>query len=303
MSENLQKPTVLVVGATGFLGTEICHQLVNAGKNVKALVRHSSDPAKVTALQRLGVETVEGDLKNTASIIKAIAGVDSVISTASSTFSRQEGDSIESVDNNGQLNLVQAAEDGEVKQFIFISFYPMNQEFPLQNAKRNVEKKLIGSKMKYTILQAGFFMEVWLSPAVGFDFAHSKVTIYGEGKNKLNWISLTDVAAIAVASLENEAVRNSVIQVGGPEALSPFEVVRIFEKRTGSRFTIEHIPIEALKAQKSAATDSLSESFAALMLGYAEGDNISLNEARRAYPFRLTSVADYAERVPVEHAI
>jgi NADH dehydrogenase len=303
MSENSKKSSVLVVGATGLLGTEICHQLVNSGKNVKALVRPSSDPAKVAALRQLGIETREGDLKDAASIRKAVADMDSVISTASSTMSRQEGDSIESVDENGQLNLVQAAKEGGVRQFIFISFYPMNQQFPLQSAKRKVEKKLMESKMNYTILQPGFFMEVWLSPAIGFDFPHSKATIYGEGKNKLSWISLRDVAAIAVASLDNDAVSNSVFQISGPKALSPLEVIRIFEKHSGAGFTIEHVPIAVLQEQKTAAPDSLSESFAALMLSYAEGDNIAQNEARIIYPFKLTSVEDYAERVPIEHAI
>ncbi len=293
----------MVVGSTGFLGMEVCRQLVRAGKKVNALVRSSSDPVKVRTLQGLGVETREGDLKDTASIKKAIAGVGAIISTASSTLSRQEGDSIESVDKNGQLNLVQVARDGGVNQFIFISVYPMAQESPLQKAKRKVENELFESKMNYTILQSGYFMEVWFGPAVGFDFPNSKVTIYGEGKSKLSWISLVDVAAIAVASLDNEAARNSVFQLGGPEALSPLEVVRIFEKHAGSEFVVEYVPVAALQAQKTSATDSLAESFSALMLNYAEGDNINLNEIRRVYPFRLTSVMDYVQRLPVKHEI
>src|SRR5450631_2471984 len=303
MSKNSRNHSILVVGSTGFLGTEICRQLINAGKNVKALVRPTSDTAKVKALQRMGVETREGDLKNATSIKEALHDIDCVISTASSTLSRQEGDSIESVDDIGQLNLVQAAIDGGVNQFIFVSFRPMNEPFPLQTAKRNVEKKLMGSKLNYTILQPGFFMEVWLSPAVGFDFPNSKVTIYGEGKNKLSWVSLVDVAAIAVASLDNEATRNSVFPVGGPAAMSPLEVVKIFENHAGTGFAIEFVPIASLHAQKTAATDSLGESFAALMLVYAEGDHIDMTETRKVYPFKLTSVMDYVQKVPVGHKI
>lgn len=303
MSENSKNSSVLVVGATGFLGMEICRQLVRAGRNVIGLVRASSDPSKLAALKQMGVETKLGDLKNPASIKKAIEGVSAVISTASSTISRQEGDSIESVDLNGQLNLVQSAIDAGVNQFVFISFFPMHLEFPLQSAKRSVEKLLRESKMNYTILQPSFYMEVWLSPAIGFDFANSKATIYGDGKNKLNWISLIDVAAIAVASLDSATVRNSVLPLGGPEALSPLEVVNIFEKHAGNSFTIEHVPVAALQAQKAAATDSLSESFATLMMAYAEGDNIDTKETRKVYPFRLTSVAEYAQRVAVKHEI
>ena len=303
MSENSKNSPVLVVGSTGLLGMEICRQLVKAGKNVRAFVRQSSDYKKVTDLKQMGVETIEGDLKDTNSIRKAVDGVSSVISTASSMFSRQEGDSIESVDRIGQANLVMASGEAGVIQFVFISFSPMSQEFPLQTAKRKVENLLKESRMSYTILQPGFFMEVWLSPAVGFDIPKSKATIYGDGRNKLNWISLKDVAAIAVASLDNEAFKNSVYQLGGPEALSPLEIVRIFEKQSGNSFTVDSIPVAVLQAQKAAAEDSFSESFATLKLTYTDGDRIDSSEIRKVYPFRLTSVADYAQTFKLEHKI
>ena len=157
------------------------------------------------------------------------------------------------------------------------------------------------SNLNYTILQPGFFMEIWLSPAVGFDFPNSKATIYGEGKNKICWVSLMDVAAIAVASLGNELAKNAVFQVGGPAAVSPLEVVKIFENHTGNEFAIEYVPIEALQAQKAAARESMSEAFATLMLSYAEGDQIDMTETRKVYPFKLTSVTDYVQSVPVGH--
>lgn len=91
----------LVVGATGLVGSEVCRQLQAHGHEVRALVRTTADPTKVQALQDAGVETVEGDLKDTASLSSACQGVTAVISTASSTLSRQEGDSIESVDRQG----------------------------------------------------------------------------------------------------------------------------------------------------------------------------------------------------------
>jgi NADH dehydrogenase len=303
MSEHLKDSSVLVVGSTGLLGMEICRKLTKAGKNVKALVRTTSDYKKVTALKEMGAETREGDLKDVSSIRKAMQGIRYIISTASSTFSRQEGDSIESVDGDGQANLVKTARDAGVNQFIFISFSPISLDFPLQTAKRSIEKLLEESKINYTILQPGFFMEVWFSPAVGFDIPHSKATIYGSGKNKLNWISLKDVAAVAVSSLDNEVFRDSVLQLGGPEALSPLEVVRIFEKQAGNSFTTEYVPQAVLQARKSAATDSFSESFAALMLAYAEGNIVDTTESRKVYPFRMTSVAEYAQSIMVEHKI
>src|SRR6266542_612167 len=295
--KNSNNSPVMVVGATGFLGMEICRQLIAAKRKVKGLVRTSSDPAKVHALQQMGVETVKGDIKDVASLNNAFKDVDAVISTASSTFSRQEGDSIESVDDAGQLNVVEAANNAGANQFIFISFKAMLEECPLQTAKRKVEKQLMESKMNYTILRPTFFMEIWLSPAIGFDFPNSKATIYGEGINKLSWISLRDVAAFAVASLDNPLAMNSIFELGGPDALSPLEVVKIFEQHTGTTFAVGRVPQEAIVIQKNGATDSLTESFAALMLAYAEGSMIDMKEALTTCPIELTSVKDNAKQV------
>jgi uncharacterized protein YbjT (DUF2867 family) len=295
--ENSKNLSVIVVGATGFLGMEICRQLVASKRKVKGLVRTSSDPSKVQALQEMGVEIVTGDIKDVASLSNAFQDGDAVISTASSTFSRQEGDSIETVDNNGQLNVIEAAKNAGVHQFVFISFNVMSQEFPLQTAKRRVEKQLMESKMNYTILRPTFFMEIWLSPAIGFDFPNSKATIYGEGKNKISWISLKDVAAFAVVSLDNPVAINSVVELGGPDTLSPLEVVKIFEQHTGTTFTVQCVPKEAIEAQKNDAADSLTESFAALMLAYAGGASINMEEPLKSYPIKLTSVKDYAKQV------
>src|SRR5690242_2767429 len=100
---------ILVVGATGLVGSTICKGLAAKGQPVRALVRPTSDPAKVQALKDAGVATVVGDLKDEASIRAAVAGADVVITTASSTLSRAEGDSIETVDQAGQLTLVDVA--------------------------------------------------------------------------------------------------------------------------------------------------------------------------------------------------
>ena len=203
--------TVLVAGATGFLGGEICRQLISKNKKVKGLVRMTSDSGKVARLKELGVETIEGDLKNKDSLVNSLRGVSAVISTVSSTLSRQEGDTIETVHVEGQLNLINAAIAAGVSQFIYVSFCEMPGKSALQTAKRKVEKHLSESSLTYTILQPTFFMEVWLSPALGFDYPNAKATIYGEGKKKISWIAIKDVASFAVAALDNPAAKNTII--------------------------------------------------------------------------------------------
>ena len=289
--------TVLVVGATGFLGMEICRQLVAANKKVKALVRTTSDENTVNGLKQMGVETVTGDMKDYNSLVGAFKNTEAVISTATAVRSRGAGDSLETVDEDGQLNVVKAAKENGVKHFVFISFNPMPGEFPLQTAKRKTENALKESGMMYTILQPTFFMEVWLGPHLGFDYPNSKANIYGEGNNKISWISLRDVASFAVAALDNEAAKNAVIELGGPEALSPLEVVKIFEEVSGKTFEVQHVPQQALQAQKDGAQDSLGKSFSSLMLAYADGSVIKMDETLEKFPLKLISVKDYAREV------
>jgi uncharacterized protein YbjT (DUF2867 family) len=287
---------ILVVGATGLLGGEICRLLTQRGNPVRALVRGTSSADRVARLKSVGAEQVRGDLKNRPSLDAACRGASAVISTASSTVSRQEGDSIESVDREGQLGLIDAAAAAGVKRFIMVSFPSVEVDFPLQSAKRAVEEHLRASGMTYTILRPTFFTEVWLSPALGFDAPNAKAQIYGGGQNEISWISFQDVAQFAVAALDNAQAKNAVIELGGPEALSPLKVVQLAEQVTRKRFAVQHVPEEALRAQYAGATDPLQQSFAALMLYYARGDVIDMQATLRAFPGQhLRSVRAYFE--------
>src|SRR5580704_1985 len=196
---------ILVAGSTGLVGGQICLDLAKADKAVRALVRSTSDRTKIDVLKSRCIELVEGDLKDRSTLDAACAGVLTVVSTASSTLSRQPGDTIETVDRDGELNLVEAAKAAGVRHFIFVSFPPFAEDFPLNKAKRAVEERLKASGMAYTILWPTFFEEVWLSPALGFDAANAKARVYGSGENKIRWISYFDVAAFAAACVDNPA--------------------------------------------------------------------------------------------------
>jgi NADH dehydrogenase len=289
--------TVLVVGATGVLGMEVCRQLAAAGKTVTGLVRTSSQKEKVNGLHEVGVETVTGDMKDLQSLYRAFQNVDAIISTATSTISHQEGDSIETVDLAGQLNVAEAASAAGVQHVVFISFPPYppkTPEFPLQSAKRVVENRLKSKNFTYTILQPTYFMEIWFGPALGFDLVRAKAVIYGEGKNKISWIAIPDVARFAVASIDNPAAHNAVIQLGGPDDLSVMDAVGIFEQESGQTFELQNVPDEALRAQMAASPDSRGKAFSGLMIGLNEVGTIDMKETLRNFPIQLTSLREYA---------
>jgi len=140
-------------------------------------------------------------------------------------------------------------------------------------------------------------MEIWLGPALGFDYAHAKALIYGEGKNKISWIAIKDVARFAVASIDNPAAQNAVIQLGGPDDLSVLDAVGIFEQESGQRFELQNVPDKALRAQMAAAPDSLGKAFAGLMIGLEEVGTINMKETLRNFPIQLTSLREYARQM------
>jgi len=185
-----------------------------------------------------------------------------------------------------------------VRQFIYMSYSRnIKVDCPLTTAKRTVEYRVIGSGMNYTILRPSYFMEVWLSPFVGFDYPNSQARIYGSGQNPISWISYVDVARFTVMVVKEPAAHNAILELGGPEKLSPNEVVKLFEQGSGKAFRVDHVPVEALEGQKAATDDPLQQSFAGLMLSYAQGDPIDMQDTLRAFPVTLASVKDYAARV------
>ena len=287
---------ILVVGATGIVGSEICRRLAGRSEKVRGLIRATSSAEKVEFLRSCGVEGVVGDLKNPDSLAVACRDVDAVISTASATMSRQPGDSIDSVDELGQLQLVNAAKAAGVRQFIFTSFRrPAGISFPLADAKARVEHAI--ATMNFTVVQASFFMEVWLSPALGFDYANAAARIYGPGTRPVSWVSFSDVAEMCVLALRNPAAERRIIEFGGPEMLSPNEVVARFEGIAGRQFKREHIADEALHAQLEGATDPLQKSFAGLMLSYSSGDAINMTSIQKEFGIVLTNIDQYARGV------
>src|SRR5690349_15764529 len=144
---------ILVVGATGKVGTEICRQLADQRMPFRAFVRTSSSRGRVAQLRELGAELVVGDLRDWHSLEIACSGIESVITTVSSMpFSYVAGvNDIETTDLTGTKRLIAAAENAGVKHFTYLSFSGnIDLECPLRNAKRAIEHELHESGLGYT---------------------------------------------------------------------------------------------------------------------------------------------------------
>lgn len=284
---------ILVAGATGELGRAICRKLLERGGTVYGMVRPTSAPAAIAELEAMGVTTVRADLADPDSLREACSGCDSVVSGM--TAMGRPAENIEQVDRDGQLALVGAAAEEGVERFVYVSYSGViGKDDPLTLAKRAVERTLKHSGMTWTVLRPSFFMETWLSPALGFDVAAGKARIYGEGREPISWVARDDVAGFAAEAVDSEEARNATLEIGGPEAIAPLDVVRLYESLTGRGIEVERIDEAALRAQAAAARDPHARSIAALMLAYARGNAIPMDDMAERFGLELTSLREWA---------
>jgi dihydroflavonol-4-reductase len=112
-------PKILVTGAAGFLGSHITRQLAARGADLRVLLRPSSNNR---AIADLPLEYVTGDLRDAASLQRALAGVQRVFHVAADyrLWSKRSQDIYDS-NVGGTKNLLEAAKRAGVEQFIYTS--------------------------------------------------------------------------------------------------------------------------------------------------------------------------------------
>jgi NADH dehydrogenase len=287
----------LIVGATGLVGGAVTRTLRERGEDVRALLRGDPTRPAAASLARAGVQFVSGDLSEPASLDGACAGVQTVVCTATS-MPAAGGDALQRIDLDGVTALIDAAERAHVARFVYLSYSGgITIDSPLARAKRTCEARLSSSAMQTIVLRPTCFMEVWLGPHLGFDAQNARARIYGDGTQGMRYVSALDVAAFAIAAATHLDPLRDVVEIGGPEAVTQLEVVRIFERRMGRSFALEHVPSAALEAQYR-SDDPLQKTFASLMLACANGDPVpaALASAER-YGVTLTPVETFARRV------
>jgi uncharacterized protein YbjT (DUF2867 family) len=233
---------ILVVGATGQLGSVVVKDLLQQKRSVRILVRAGSN---YEPLVKAGARPVFGDIKAPITLIDALRGVDTLITTANS--SRRGGyDNVQNVDLIGNRHLVNSAKTAGVKRFIFVSAASADDKSrsPFLQAKKKTENHLIQSGMDYTIVAPEPIMEAWFSTMVTPSLTAGRpVMLMGEGNRRHNYISVGDVAAFITASVGNPSARNLHMSVGGPKAIGWNDIIEAFEKVLGRRVQVIRTPL------------------------------------------------------------
>jgi len=111
--------TVLVTGATGLAGANICKQLTERGDHVRALARETADTAPLAAL---GVEVVTGDVTDAEAVLRAARGADAAIHCAALLGGASQNlADFEAVNINGTKNVLDAAEAVDLGRVVAVS--------------------------------------------------------------------------------------------------------------------------------------------------------------------------------------
>jgi uncharacterized protein YbjT (DUF2867 family) len=234
---------ILLVGATGLLGSAIAEQLVENRVEFRALVRPGTD---ASALENAAVPVARGDMRDPVTLTSAFVDVGTVISTANviaRALAGQTDLSIRDVDDRGNANLIRAAEDAGTERFVFLSFQEsiLSSGTPFSQAKRATEQRLRSSDMREVIVRPDMFQEVWLSPLVQFDWPKRSVTIFGKGEARHRYVAVDDVAGAVVHwAMATDPPRD--VAFGGPEAMTRKQATDAFERALAEPIRRRHVP-------------------------------------------------------------
>lgn len=319
---------ILLIGASGQLGTRIFRKLTDAGyPNIRILVRDDSHYQHLLPDQP---EVFVGDLRDVKSLIPALKGVHTVITTPSSAVPRKKTDTIKKVDTKGYIELIDEAKRLGIEHFIFTSVKPMSAAMehwlPLAKAKRVVEKHLINSGLKYTIFQPDAFMDVYFTfmgtslptlddeaPLVNRDFNFVKtfynsikddvdqgrIGLIGTGKVRHSYITAENVAEFIAKAVDEPGLMNKIIPLGGPEALSFLDVKANFEKVLARDLKIKRIPLWVIKSLGNIMAPFFPNAANIMKLNYlhaVEESIIDSSELAQRLGIRLTTAEEFLKK-------
>lgn len=273
MQDGAEMAPILVVGATGQLGTAVIDRLVGMGRSVRALVR----PGSPREFPANGVELAFGDLRDRESLVAACRGVATVVATANVVVPRSAGGFAE-VEGVGYAQLLDACKVDGVRRIVLMSTdeTPHDARVTTFRTKRQIEARIRASGLAHSIFRGSLFMDDWFAlmgssiPLRGakaatlrrpFWFARAFLAtagtlieqrgialVPGDGSTRHAFVALDDVASIlAAAAAAPEDGTNLVENLGGPEVLSWNDVVGIYERVLGRTLRKLRTPASAYR--------------------------------------------------------
>ncbi len=251
---------VLVTGGTGFVGMNLIRELLSGPRPVRCLVR---DPRKAEPLRKAGCELVRGDVTDLSTVLHALTPeVDTVIhlvgilmQSASATFRETHV--------MGTRNVVAACRGRGVKRYLHMSALGtrMNAASEYHRTKWEAEEIVRSSGLAYTIFRPSviFGKEDRFTNTLARAIKLSPVVMMpGNGRNLMQPVFIKDVVAAFVRSMEMDAARGRVFELGGPEAMTFDSLIDAITRCLGRRRLKVHLPMSLMRLGASLLEAALS---------------------------------------------
>ena len=230
---------ILVVGATGRVGGAAVELLLEAGFEVRALVRR---PEKGERLRSLGAETVVGDATTPETLGPAVRGCSGIFSALGAGPGRGAPEDVEYL---GNLNLLSAARLARVGRFVYSSVHladhPLAQNVGAFREKARFEKELLAAQdVTSTVLRPAIFMEtldMMIQGPVAF--------VPGRQRRPVSFISARDIARAAVRSFQADL--QGRYELAGPETVTFDDAFERLGRGRGKGIRVLHVPLIAMR--------------------------------------------------------
>ncbi len=283
---------VLVAGGTGMLGGQVVAQLLSRGKQVRALVRPGSD---ATRLEAAGATIARGDMMDLDSLIRAMDGADSVVTTAAGYTRHSKGDTPQ-IDTIGNSNLVEAASRTHVRRFVLTSILTCDQtpDVPHFWHKKLTEDRLEELGVPFVALRPGAFLDQ-VTRFGGDPFTKGRLTWLGSPGIPLTFVITSDLAGYLAAATDAPGVDGQRIDIGWDRPVSMEEVAGIAGRLLGKRIRVRTIPAGPLRAVGTvlAPINPMAQDMAAMAAWFQSGRYVA-NTTRQHEVFGAVPTAEDA---------
>lgn len=234
---------ILVAGGTGTLGIQVVRRLITDGAAVRVLTRVAQ---RASPLAETGAEVMVGDVREAADVRRAVAGATAIVS-AIQGVAGVDPVGARAVDLHGNALLAEAARDAGARRFVLVSAVGASPDSPLQlsRVKYAAEQSVAGSSLDWTVIRPTVYLETWIAILQQMA-AKGSVTLFGRGRNPINFVSVDDVATLVTRALADDDTIGKTYQIGGPENLTLNELTREVLAATGER-RIRHLPLPVLR--------------------------------------------------------
>jgi NADH dehydrogenase len=239
----------------GFIGSHIIECLLESPE-VKGPIRCMTRFPERPNPWRERVELVGGDVRNEASLDEATRGVDVVIHTVQFPTHPVEvprrGYTYMQIDARGTRRMVHVAQTNGVRRFIYISGAGANPDSEKSwfRAKAIAEEAVKESGMEYVILRPSWVYgpeDRSLNRLITLTRTLPVVPVIGDGKTRIQPVSVHDVAKVAALSVTLPEATNKTFELGGPQTLTMDEVLLTVQKLLGLRKPLIHHPVGFMK--------------------------------------------------------